>query len=350
MIFHPHGMRQVPPRVRLNTLWACHRIFLFGYGSMHVTFAVFIHAPVLAQPDIAILFFMGPSWLFNALFWTPRNRGRALHCINSLGNLGSRKHAQQETQQAATVAALIAGTDAGTAFRLAKDNFKAIPLCQIGKEDLGSNADTGLAAKAEDVRFGEVAAFITHSWSDPGDAKHEALQEWGDEYRRKNNGKEPLVWLDKACVDQNNIDSALTALPVFLAGCSEIVVLNGPTYSSRLWCAMELFTFLKMGGTKMRVQAFKLGTGKTPRPRKMKSNPLERFDANQATCSKLSDKHKLLSVIETGAGSLANFNRQVRSLFSDGTKGGSIMRISKSDLGTASSVTSSRDLDDEVKV
>ena len=339
----------VPARVRLNTLWSAMRVSMFFGGSMHVTFALFNHLPILAQPDVAILFFMGPSWLFNSLFWTPANRGRAARLINHLGSLGQRTKESEEEKEAATVAALIGGTDAGSAYKMATDNFRAIPLCQITKADLKSNADTGLAKKTEAVAFGDVAAFITHSWQDPGDQKFEALQEWGDEYRSKHGGKEPLVWLDKACVDQNNIDQALTALPVFLAGCDELVVLNGPSYSSRLWCAMEIFTFLKMGGNKGRVNAFKLGKGKTPR--RMKSNPLERFDATKATCFKLSDKHKLLGVIETGAGSLHHFNLQVRSLFSDG-KRGSILRAPsltrKSSTKKAGEVT--RSLDEEVKV
>ena len=51
----------------------------------------------------------------------------------------------------------------------------------------------------------------------------------------KANGREPKVWLDKACIDQNNIDESLAALPLYLAGCSQLVVLAGPTYASRLW-------------------------------------------------------------------------------------------------------------------
>ena len=47
------------------------RVSMFG-GSMHVTFALFNHLPIGAA-DVAILFFMGPSWAFNSLFWTPAN-------------------------------------------------------------------------------------------------------------------------------------------------------------------------------------------------------------------------------------------------------------------------------------
>ena len=50
---------------------------------------------------------------------------------------------------------------------------------------------------------------------------------------------------DKACIDQNNIDQALACLPVFLAGCQTLLVVAGGTYCSRLWCCMELFTFVR---------------------------------------------------------------------------------------------------------
>jgi len=50
---------------------------------------------------------------------------------------------------------------------------------------------------------------------------------------------------DKACIDQSNIEQSLACLPVFLAGCQTLLVMAGPTYCSRLWCVMELFTFAR---------------------------------------------------------------------------------------------------------
>ena len=44
--------------------------------------------------------------------------------------------------------------------------------------------------------------------------------------------------------DQNNIEQSLACLPVFLAGCQKLLIVAGPTYTSRLWCVMEIFTFL----------------------------------------------------------------------------------------------------------
>ena len=49
----------------------------------------------------------------------------------------------------------------------------------------------------------------------------------------------------QACIDQNNIAASLPCLPIFLSGCKELLVVAGATYTSRLWCVMELFTFLK---------------------------------------------------------------------------------------------------------
>ena len=54
-----------------------------------------------------------------------------------------------------------------------------------------------------------------------------------------------LTAQDKACIDQNNIQQSLACLPVFLAGCQTLLVVAGPTYCSRLWCVMELFTFAR---------------------------------------------------------------------------------------------------------
>ena len=50
----------------------------------------------------------------------------------------------------------------------------------------------------------------------------------------------PMLWLDKACIDQQKIDESLAALPVYLSGCRDLLILVGSTYTRRLWCVMEL--------------------------------------------------------------------------------------------------------------
>ena len=61
-------------------------------------------------------------------------------------------------------------------------------------------------------------------------------------------GREPTLWIDKYSIDQSNIENSLAALPVYLAGCSRLVILSGATYLQRLWCIIEMFVFMEMGG------------------------------------------------------------------------------------------------------
>ena len=54
---------------------------------------------------------------------------------------------------------------------------------------------------------------------------------------------------DKACIDQKgDINASLKVLPIFLLSSKMFVVLAGKTYTSRLWCVLEMFTFLRGGG------------------------------------------------------------------------------------------------------
>ena len=46
----------------------------------------------------------------------------------------------------------------------------------------------------------------------------------------------------------------INCLPIFLTGCQSLLIVAGPTYCSRLWCVMEIFTFLRMGGARERIE------------------------------------------------------------------------------------------------
>jgi len=104
-----------------------------------------------------------------------------------------------------------------------------------------------LASASRPAKFGCVDAFISHSWLDDPRAKWDALQTWRSDfvaqYRR-----EPIVWLDRLCIDQTAITESLPLLPVYLAGCNSLLVLAGPTYMQRLWCWVEIFVWLEIGG------------------------------------------------------------------------------------------------------
>ena len=163
----------------------------------------------------------------------------------------------------------------------------------------------------------------------------------------------------QACIDQLNIEESLACLPVFLAGCKQLLVLAGQTYSSRLWvgdghtpqhlsparahntytlplscafvcpheapsrgvrhgrvaslvqCVMEWFVFIQMGGQREAITVKLLDTSTDL------LNSLRRFDAAKAKCYLDMDRHSLLGVIEAHFGTCAPFNAVVRRIIAE---------------------------------
>ena len=53
--------------------------------------------------------------------------------------------------------------------------------------------------------------------------------------------REPTFWLDKVCIDQENIADGLKVLCINVTACNKLLVVCGKTYFQRLWCLLELF-------------------------------------------------------------------------------------------------------------
>ena len=153
-----------------------------------------------------------------------------------------------------------------------------------------------------------MTCFLSHSWRDEDEApgeKYQAFARWARE-QEEATGKEVTLWLDKVCIDQNNIDQSLACLPIFLSGCQTLLIVAGPTYCSRLWCVMEIFTFLRMGGTQDRLIVYKIDENV--------SNVLAHFNASQAECYHRRDRDRLLAIIESGFGDLTIFTKMMRGM------------------------------------
>lgn len=175
---------------------------------------------------------------------------------------------------AAGIAELLDGVKASDVLEQARQSFRAVPLDELSSEvfvqhlapqhknasllrrapDGGAGVQAALAQDAPvhampssdtsatevgdasyAAELGQVDAFVSHSWFDPPDAKWRALQAWGAEFKAAH-GRAPLLWIDRACLDQTDLAAQLPSLPVYLAGCKSLLVLHGPTYLSRLWC------------------------------------------------------------------------------------------------------------------
>lgn len=174
-------------------------------------------------------------------------------------------------------------------------------------------------ATSRPATFGEVDAFISHSWSDRGPLRFRALQSWAREFE-EHNGREPHIWFDKACIDQDDIQRSLLGLPIFVSGCSSFVVLAGPTYVSRLWCILELFCFMTTRGSVEDVHVLRLEDeesvcGQTEKDERGEAVDLSRFQVSNAACSKRWDREQILASIEAAFGDHRPFNKAVRSVF-----------------------------------
>ena len=115
--------------------------------------------------------------------------------------------------------------------------------------------DPELFKLAKPAEYGQVDWFVSHSWREDADAKYDALQEARARFREEHK-RDPVIWLDKFCIDQRSIEENLMCLPVFLAGCNQLFILCGETYLERLWCMLELFVFIQMGGRVDDVELF----------------------------------------------------------------------------------------------
>jgi len=204
-----------------------------------------------------------------------------------------------------------------------------------------------LASASRPASFGEVDAFISHSWSDDPGAKWDALQTWRSEfvaqYRR-----EPIIWMgvtllitrasraathpralrvlpyasdvdalrlsidndllaaDRLCIDQKAITESLPLLPVYLAGCNSLLILAGPTYLQRLWCWVEIFVWLEIGGDSRETVIYPLAD----------FSLADEMDVRHATCYLPEDTDRLLSTVDASTlHGVEGFNGRVRSLF-----------------------------------
>ena len=302
----------------------------------------------------------------------PRMRSRLSSFLARVASTG-------DAGRAAGVAAMVGKRDPQEVLALARRSITGLDYAVLREADFASNADSGLNAKAKRCRIGEIDAFLSHSWHDDPHCKWKCLVAWARLFHGQQ-GRTPILWLDKACLIQSaDLDAQLACLPVFLSGCRQLVVLAGPTFTERIWCILEVYTFMRMGGTADRmvllpvVSASEVSGGVTkaaaevevpPHTRGVKDDDeaaggggmvetfyledearqphatpfahapgtdeeaahdrqlayilgrFQRFDVAEAKASREEDRQHLLGVIELGFGDLSVFNTLVRHLFS----------------------------------
>ena len=212
----------------------------------------------------------------------------------------------QDASAASVVNDMIGG-DVVESLRSAHERLYCIKLSQLVEADMANNQDSGLFKKTKRTDPGNVHAFLSHSWQDTASLKWQAMLDFKSEHEAKHNGQEPTCWLDKACIDQaGDINLALKVLPLFLLFSQQFVVFAGRTYTLRLWCVLEMFTFLRSGGTIDRIVLKPLDIDA--------SSVLASFDIRKSDCFMQSDKQRLLAIVESSYFSTGAFNAACRKI------------------------------------
>jgi hypothetical protein len=244
---------RLPSRLQLERLWAVlswHCIAsALAYAALWLPAAAMRQARGAERSEVLVSTVLEQGYkLFIAYVGLrPRMRTRWQARLAARG---------EAISSAAGIAALMGGQSANALLAQAAAHFRYVRFGALDASMLASSSAAPAAyAVSAPADFAQVDAFLSHSWNDDASAKWAALGAWCAEFEIEH-GREPLVWLDRCCIDQTDIESALPSLPVYLAGCQSLLVLFGPTFLTRLWCVVELFTFLSMGGTNVELRPF----------------------------------------------------------------------------------------------
>lgn len=328
-----------PVRVQLLQLWSVVRVGIFGVGVL--SFAVVVASKIkmahLCADVLLISLVPANASTFDAqqcddelvlsqiafqvscvLATLVSARSMRAYMTRALGRLGTRSATEQES--AAAVAAIIGGSRAIRAVAMAESLFRVMPLRLLTEELFTSPRSGALThnrrpgtvgieppsqqSPTRQGTLGECDAFVTHAHFDDCKEAFDCLMESG---RHSSNGADPTVWFDKVCLSTHNLDTSLLCLPMFVSGCHNLLVLAGPSYSTRLWCAVELFVFVQMGGTHERMIVRKFGGEQSERM-------LLQFEAVKAKCIDERDRHRLLAAIESSFGVLSAFDAVIHGI------------------------------------
>ena len=298
----------LPGRVALRRLWLCIRLETLLGGVefvvdtlpfMETPFASTIGTPMLIPAFVTIVFALGINTSVRRLIQA------------AFGGFGSKS---SDSSAAMVVQTMVSG-DALEAIRNAHDRLFTIKISALDESDMANNQDSGLFAKTKKVGNGECDAFLSHSWRDDAPSKWKKMIEFKSDYEAKHGGDEPRCWLDKACIDQDgDINASLRALPIYLLGSRYFVVFVGESYFNRMWCVLELFTFVRSGGTVDQIMLKPLHGDDA-------AAAISGLDIRSADCFLREDKQRILAIVEASYGSSNDFNRACRRILLDKVAG-----------------------------
>ena len=114
-------------------------------------------------------------------------------------------------------------------------------------------------------------------------------------------------------------------LPVHLAACKKFLMIAGSTYTSRMWCILEIFVFLAAVNDPTRLECIPLSkaqdsiAGAEGLTEKEIADDeflqmFRKFTVADCQCFSKDTRDKLLSIIEAGCGTLDDFDALIRAM------------------------------------
>ena len=268
----------------------------------------------------------------------PRNAGKWV--LKALPSLWGGAAGTYEHQVLGATIAIMIGRDSGfrEIMEKAVGSLRSVSLSDVTWEEFEKNLpDPKCYEKSKPAAFKDIDFFVSHSWSDDPKAKWAALQG----VRRRfvlEHEREPKIWFDKYCIDQNAIDESVRRLPIFVVASQKMLVLLGHSYATRCWCMLELFVFsccqrvglftddhliveplaVSPQARSDRLHLFRefsedynhLAQGEAEKLQALSSN----FDIHETDCYREVDKQSIFGIIETAGDGRMGFNDVVRRI------------------------------------
>ncbi|KAG8460936.1 hypothetical protein KFE25_010687 [Diacronema lutheri] len=157
-------------------------------------------------------------------------------------------------------------------------------------------------------REAKVDAYVVHSFYDSMDLKAAALEGWAQRWEARH-GRPPTVFMDVLCADPSLRPwEHLQHMPAYLAKSKSLLILAGPTLTDRLWCMMELYTWLCVGGSLQHVHVLPLSTDEAACQKAIAS--FDTFAVMYARTSSDEDMQRLVLAVEIAR--ISRFNDAIR--------------------------------------
>lgn len=206
---------------------------------------------------------------------------------------------------------------------LGNESLRCIEWSSITKQLMSASqcgtSGSGLYGLSRPLWPDEVIDFfMSHSWHDNAELKWKALTKIAEDFHG-NHGRFPTFWLDKVCIDQNNIADGLRVLPINICACEKMLILCGETYPKRLWCAWEvctLFSIIPQSMASKRINFVPLADANDSEKRDSLRSELTNFDYMNARCYDPNEEYKLQSIISTLG---SDFNQRLQKIFKEHT-------------------------------